>query len=281
MIKPPWLRKPQARFADTIFVRKEIAGGGLNTVCSSARCPNMGECFSAGVATFMILGDRCTRNCGFCSVDAGARLAPPDSGEPKRIALAAKRLDLKHVVITSVTRDDLPDGGAKQFATTITAIREENQSATVEVLTPDFNGDETAIDKVANARPDVFNHNVETAPRLYKKVRPSADYRQSLALLERAKSQDPEILTKSGVMLGLGETFDEVVDVLKELRSVSCDIVTIGQYLRPTLKNLEVVEYVRPEVFDELKDVGEGLGFGHVFSAPFVRSSYHAEEALR
>ncbi len=281
MIKPPWLRKPPTRFVDTRLVREKIAEGALNTVCRSARCPNMGECFSLGVATFMILGDECTRNCGFCSVTQGARLAQPDPGEPKRVARAAKRLGLKHVVITSVTRDDLPGGGAEHFANTIAAIREKNRGATVEVLTPDFNGDETAIDKVVDAGPEIFNHNVETAPRLYDKVRPSADYRRSLNLLRRVKQRDKEMLTKSGVMLGLGETIDEMVEVMKDLREVSCDIVTIGQYLRPTLKNLEVVEYINPKVFDELKEVGEGLGFAHVFSAPFVRSSYHAGEALK
>ncbi len=280
MIKPRWLRKPGVRFADTLKVRGRIRFSSLSTVCKSARCPNLGECFQNGVAAFMILGDKCSRDCGFCAVDHGPPSCRIDPDEPERVARAAADLKLEHIVITSVTRDDLPDGGAKHFADVIEAIRGHIPSATVEVLTPDFNGDKEAIDTVIDAKPDVFNHNVETVPRLYTKVRPSADYRRSLSLLKRVKDRKPSMLTKSGMMLGLGETTGQVVKVMEDLRRAGCDLLTIGQYLQPSLKNLPVVEYIRPEVFEELAETGMELGFKKVFAGPFVRSSYHAADVF-
>ena len=252
---------------------------GLRTVCKEARCPNMGECYSKGVATFMILGDGCTRDCGFCSVGR-IKNRRVDPEEPERVASAVVGLGLSHVVITSVTRDDLPDGGAGHFAKTMSAVRRVSSAVTVEVLTPDFGGDEASLRIVVEARPDVFNHNVETVPALYRAVRPSADYRRSLRVLDAVKKFDPAILTKSGVMLGLGESRAQVEEVMRDLRLVGLDILVIGQYLRPTLQNLPVVEYVAPPVFDELKEAGLGMGFSHVFSGPFVRSSYHAKEVF-
>lgn len=250
----------------------------LHTVCQSASCPNIGECFSAGTATFMILGNVCTRNCGFCGISHGEPL-PLDPMEPARVAEAAERLGLKYVVVTSVTRDDLPDGGAAQFADTIRSIGGTLPGAKVEVLIPDFAGDEGALRAVVAARPFVLNHNVETVPRLYSGVRPEADYRRSLSLLETAKRFSPSIVTKSGLMVGLGESEEEVIQVLRDLREVGCDFVTIGQYLRPSRTNLPVAEYVHPSQFEAYKGIGLGMGFRFVASGPFVRSSYHAAEA--
>jgi len=249
----------------------------LSTVCEEARCPNRGECFAKPTATFMILGRNCTRNCGFCSVSS---LGPGavDDKEPENIASAAKEMGLRYIVITSVTRDDLPDGGAAQFAKTIKAIREKMSSVKIEVLTPDFLGDRAALRTVLEAGPDVFNHNVETTARLYPAVRPSADYERSLSVLEHSKEIAPDIYTKSGFMLGLGETYDEAITILRDLRKVDCDFVTIGQYLRPTKENLPVVEYIRPEIFEDLRLKALDVGFKYAASGPLVRSSMNAEE---
>ena len=251
----------------------------LHTVCQSASCPNIGECFSRRTAAFMILGDTCTRSCGFCGVRYGAP-SPLDPEEPRRVAQAASQLGLKYVVVTSVTRDDLPDGGASHFAETISWIRAEIPGAKVEVLVPDFGGDAGALKVVLDAGPFVLNHNVETVSRLYPTVRPAADYGRSLRLLETAEEIEPSIYTKSGFMVGLGESREEVEEVLRDLRSANCDIVTIGQYLRPSKANLPVVEYIPPARFDEYKRMGDALGFRYVASGPFVRSSYHAEEIV-
>jgi lipoic acid synthetase len=253
---------------------------GLSTVCEEARCPNKAECFSRPTATFMVLGSRCSRNCGFCSVES-AEPEPPDSGEPLRVALAAKRMGLRYVVITSVTRDDLPDGGAGHFAETVRALREHLPHARVEVLTPDFQGDREALRKVLASGPDVFNHNVETVPRLYPLVRPQAEYRRSIGLLRAAKEACPGVSTKSGLMLGLGEGRGEVLDVLRDLRGAGCECITIGQYLRPSRANLPVKEYIAPEAFETLRQEAMGMGFLHVASAPLVRSSMNAEEMYR
>ena len=250
---------------------------GLHTVCQSASCPNIGECFSKGTATFMILGDICTRNCGFCGVHSGVP-SPADPDEPSRVGDASTRMGLKYVVVTSVTRDDLADGGSGQFAETIRQIRAKIPESKVEVLIPDFGGDWDALRTVLDAEPFVLNHNVETVPRLYPMVRPSANYERSLTLIETAKHAKPYIYTKSGFMVGLGESKEEVIQVLRDLRSRGCDIVTIGQYLRPSKNNLPVVEYIHPALFDEYKAIGDEMGFHYVASGPFVRSSYHAAD---
>lgn len=280
MKKPQWLLKPTVKFSDTRRVRERAQSLGLNTVCNSARCPNMGECFQNGVATFMILGDKCSRACGFCAIDHGPQGDTPDHSEPERVAKAALSLGLKHIVVTSVTRDDLLDGGAEIFAMTIAKLRELLPDSSVEVLTPDFNGKITSINTVTDAAPDVYNHNVETVRRLYETVRPSADYARSINLLKRVKKRAPSIVTKSGIMLGFGEKKEQVLQTMKDLRDIDCGILTIGQYLQPSKRNLPVVEYIRPEVFDELADTGEKMGFKKVFAGPFVRSSYHAGEVF-
>ena len=272
---PPWLKKRLRPGGKLDSVRRILAGLRLSTVCQSARCPNIHECFHAGTATFMILGDSCTRNCGFCAIehDGGRPLA---ADEPERVAEAATRLGLRYVVVTSVTRDDLPDGGAAHFARTVEAVRREC-GADVEVLTPDFRGDTRAVDTVAAARPLVFNHNVETVPRLYSRVRPQADYRRSLRLLRHVARNHPGIHTKSGIMVGLGETLDETRRLLHDLRDVGCECLTIGQYLRPSPRQLPVVRFVTPDEFARLGTFAESLGFTAVASGPFVRSSYHAD----
>lgn len=249
----------------------------VNTVCESARCPNIGECYSRSAATFMIMGTKCTRNCGFCSVESSLP-EPLDSEEPYRVALAAKEMGLKYVVITSVTRDDLSDGGAGHFAHTVYEVKKIINNAKVEVLTPDFKGNKDAIAIVIDSKPDVFGHNVETIPRLYKIVRPGADYIRSLKVLRYARDISRSINIKSGLMLGLGETIKEVIEVLKELNDAGCDFVTIGQYLRPTKKNLPVVEYIHPEIFETIRVIAIDIGFKYVASSPLVRSSYNAEE---
>jgi lipoic acid synthetase len=248
----------------------------LHTVCQGAKCPNMPECFGRGTATFLILGSVCTRNCRFCAVPDGAP-SPLDENEPANVAEAVATLKLRHAVVTSVTRDDLADGGSAHFAKTIREIR-SRCAASVEVLTPDFKGREEDIARVADALPDVFNHNVETVPRLYPVVRPQADYRRSLELLRFVKNRRPEIVTKSGLMVGVGETNEEVVESLRDLRDAGCDFVTIGQYLRPSKAHLPIARFVPPEEFEELAQTARSLGFGGVASAPFVRSSYHAGE---
>lgn len=274
---PAWLRRPLARSGAYSEVDGLLSELNLSTVCQSAKCPNRGECFSEGTATFLIMGGVCTRNCRFCAVESRPP-APLDSDEPRRVAEAAARMDLKHVVITTVTRDDVEDGGAAHFAATIEAVRAEVPQATIEVLTSDFAGRFESVDLVAAARPDVFNHNVETVPRLYPTVRPEADYRRSLGVLERVAETQPDLPTKSGLMLGLGETHDEVLEVLGDLRGSGVSMVTLGQYLRPSPAHLPVVEFVPPEEFALLAREAYRLGFSAVASAPFVRSSYHAGE---
>jgi lipoic acid synthetase len=252
----------------------------LTSVCEEARCPNLGECFSRGTATFMLLGDRCTRRCDYCSV-ATAKPLPPDSGEPARVADAAFRLGLRYVVLTAVARDDLNDGGASQFAATLAAIRARLPEARVEVLTPDFLGSPLALGAVLAAAPDVFNHNIETVPRLFPRVRPQGGYRRSLELLAAAKRIKPAQLTKSGLMVGLGESDDEIAGVLEDLRAVEVDIVTLGQYLRPTRGHAPVDRYVTPDGFRAFAELARRLGFPTVYSGVFVRSSYNAEEVAR
>ncbi|MDN5348486.1 MAG: lipoyl synthase [Clostridia bacterium] len=273
---PSWLRKRLPAAGDLEATRAILEELGLNTVCQSARCPNQGECFARHTATFMILGNICTRNCRFCAVRNGEP-EPLDPGEPQRVAEAAARLGLRHVVVTSVTRDDLPDGGAGHFAATIRALRERLPGCIVEVLTPDFKGREEAIAAVVAAVPNIFNHNVETVPRLYPSVRPGADFQRSLEVLLKVKKFNPGIYTKSGIMVGLGETEGEVIQVMRELRRVGCDILTIGQYLQPSSEHLPVVEYIEPEVFNCYEIRGREMGFIFVASAPFVRSSYNAD----
>ena len=279
---PPWARK-KYNIGELAKVKAELRALGLNTVCESARCPNIGECFKKPTATFMILGDVCTRRCRFCSVGKGKpKAADPD--EPARIAEAVRRLGLRHAVITSVTRDDLEDGGAGQFAAVVMALKGAFPGLVVEVLTPDFSGDMAALRTVVMAGPRIFNHNLETVPRLYGTVRPQAVYDRSLKVLKAAKGMAADagtsMYTKSGIMAGLGETFDEVISLMGDLRSVGCDLLTIGQYLRPMKENLDVYEYIRPEVFERYAEAGRGMGFVSVASSPFVRSSYNAEEVF-
>lgn len=252
----------------------------LYTVCEGAVCPNIGECFGRGTATFMILGKTCTRNCRFCAVNKG-RPEHPSRNEPLMVGEAVVKLGLKHVVITSVTRDDLIDGGAGHFAHTIRAVHNLSPETSVEVLIPDFQGQVWALKLVTKARPEIIGHNVETVPRLYSLVRPLADYRRSLEVLAKVKQLDSNISTKSGIMLGLGESESEVIEVLKDLRDVGCDFVTMGQYLQPTKKHLPVQEYITPEAFADYGRRAGEMGFSHVISTPLARSSYHAEEAVR
>lgn len=276
--RPEWIRAP-ARTGDNYReVRSLIEGLRLHTVCESAACPNAGECWNHRTATFMILGNVCTRRCGFCAVSKGAPL-PVDYDEPRRVAEAAAALGLRYVVVTSVNRDDRKDGGAELFALTIRALRERIPGCKVEVLIPDFQGSHAAMEVVMEAAPDVLNHNIETVPRLYRQVRLGARYERSLDILAYAKQLRADIPTKSGIMLGLGETMDEVHQVMRDLRAHRVDILTIGQYLRPSPKHLPVLRYVHPEEFRELAVLGREMGFAHVESGPLVRSSYHAAEA--
>lgn len=281
MKKPDWLKVKIGDPTNQNAVLKLIDGLNLHTVCQEARCPNIFECWTDKTATFMLGGDTCTRHCGFCAVNKGQPMEL-DPMEPTHVAEAVKHLDLKHAVITSVNRDDLPDGGSMHWAETILKVRELNPNCKVEVLIPDFNGDEDALNNVLQARPDVLNHNTETIARLYRRVRPDAIYTQTLELLDRsAKFRDtqfPNMLTKSGIMAGLGEEFEEVVDLMKDLRKVDCNIMTIGQYLQPYEKRLPVERYVEPEEFAEWKKIGLDLGFKHVESSPLTRSSYHARQ---
>jgi lipoyl synthase len=279
--KPEWLRIKLGDPTNQNHLLKLIEGLNLHTVCQEAKCPNIFECWSDRTATFMLGGDICTRHCGFCAVGKGAP-GSLDSQEPKNVAEAVRHLNLAHTVITSVNRDDLPDGGAAHWAETIREVRALNPECKVEVLIPDFNGDEAALNAVLDAKPDVLNHNTETIARLYRRVRPDAVYQQSLTLLQRAAArrdrEQTEMLTKSGIMVGLGETFDEVVELMKDLRSVSCDIMTIGQYLQPSARRLPVERYVTPEEFNRWREIGMEMGFHHVQSSPLTRSSYHARE---
>jgi lipoic acid synthetase len=276
---PEFLKKKIPKGGHANRVREILSRLRLITVCENAKCPNLGECFGSQTATFMILGDTCTRNCAFCGVNHGTP-KPVEADEPQRIAEAAKLLSLRHVVVTSVTRDDLKDGGASHFAAVVQAVREKTD-ATVEVLTPDFSGRRESVLTVVKAHPDIFNHNVETVPRLYLQVRPQADYRRSLDLLRTVKEVDNSILTKSGLMVGLGEIFDEVIDLMRDLRGVGCEIITIGQYLRPTPDSLEIARFVTPQEFEQLEKNALKLGFPAAKCGPFVRSSYQAAAVLQ
>ncbi len=278
--KPRWLKRQLPQGPRCASVERVLDGLRLQTVCTNAKCPNLGECFGAGTATFMILGGVCTRGCRFCAVPGG-KPEPVESDEPERVAQATKKLNLKHVVITSVTRDDLPDGGARHFAQTVRRVH-ETCKASVEVLTPDFLGEEKSIAVVAGSDdpPEVYNHNVETIERLYPTARPEADYARSLELLRYVKRINPEIVTKSGLMVGLGETKEEILAVLRDLRAVGCDALTIGQYLQPSPAHLPVERFVEPEEFEQYRRAAEEMGFTMVASGPFVRSSYHAGELL-
>jgi len=271
---PEWLKVSLPKDGAFAKTAQAVAGQGLHTVCRQARCPNIFECFGRGVATFLILGDSCTRSCGFCNVTHAAP-APSDPEEPKRLAKACAELQLKHAVITSVTRDDLPDGGASQFAACIRAVRRELPAASIEVLIPDFQGDEASLQTVLNAKPDVLNHNLETVPELYATVRPQAIYARSLELLRRAKNSGG-VKVKSGLMLGLGESRQELSRVLDDLARIGCDIVTVGQYLRPSRRNLPVARYVPPFEFDEVAQYGLSLGIPVMYCGPLVRSSHNA-----
>ncbi len=275
---PSWLKRKLPRGNGNFYTQELLRELHLETVCENARCPNQPECWSRRTATFMILGNVCTRPCGFCSVPKGTP-HELEIDEPDRVAAAAQRLGLKHVVITSVTRDDLPDGGADHFRRCILAVRQRT-GAVVEVLTPDFLGDLSAVDVVLQGAPEVFNHNMESVPRLYKKVRGRACYQRSLDLLAHVKKRAPQMVTKSGLMLGLGETIEELFEVLADLRSVGCDTLTLGQYLAPTLKHIPVARYVPPAEFDQLAELARKLGFTKVVAGPFVRSSYHADEMV-
>jgi lipoic acid synthetase len=277
--RPEWLRAPAPVGANYRDVRSLIGGLRLHTVCESAACPNVGECWNHRTATFMILGNVCTRRCGFCAVDKGAPL-PVDEDEPVRVAEAAAVLGLEYAVITSVTRDDRMDGGAALFASTIRALRARLPNSQVEVLIPDFQGSHAALDIVLDAAPDVLNHNIETVPRLYRQVRLGARYERSLDVLCYAKRKRPSIPTKSGLMLGLGETTDEVLQAMRDLRANNVDILTIGQYLSPSPQHLPILRYATPDEFAELRRAGLEMGFAHVESGPLVRSSYHAASLL-
>lgn len=279
--KPDWLKIRLGDPANQNKVLQLIEGLKLHTVCQEARCPNIFECWSDRTATFMLGGDICTRHCGFCAVGKG-QPGSLDAEEPRHVAEAVQQLNLAHTVITSVNRDDLPDGGANHWAETVRQVRALNPDCRIEVLIPDFNGDEAALNAVLDSQPDVLNHNTETVARLYRRVRPDAGYEQSLTLLRRAAARrDLEgrgMKTKSGIMVGLGETFDEVVALMRDLRSVSCDIMTIGQYLQPHARRLPVERYVTPEEFQNWQTIGMELGFKHVESSPLTRSSYHARQ---
>jgi len=275
--KPKWIRSRVAGSAEVQRLKGILREARLHTVCEEANCPNLGECFGSGTATFMIMGGICTRRCPFCDVAHG-RPDPLDAEEPLNLARTIAAMGLKYVVITSVDRDDLRDGGAGHFAACIRAAREHSPGLTVEVLTPDFRGREAvAIDLLAQDPPDVFNHNLETVPRLYREARPGADYAGSLRLLKEFKARVPQVPTKSGLMLGLGETDEEIIEVLRDLRAHDVDMLTLGQYLQPSIHHLPVKRYVSPEAFERLADIARGLGFRHVASGPLVRSSYHAE----
>jgi lipoic acid synthetase len=277
---PAWIREKKLRLADLHEMKVRMRRGSLSTVCEEARCPNRTECFERKTATFLIAGDVCTRSCGFCHIASG-KPKPLDPLEPANLVQAVKDMGLGHVVVTSVDRDDLPDGASWHWARVVRALKDDDPLRTVEVLTPDFQGFADQIDRVADARPDVYNHNVETVPRLYRPVRPKSDFVRSVELLARVKSRNPAMTTKSGLMLGLGERDEEVLDVFHALREAGVDIVTVGQYLRPSAWNHPVVEYAPPERFDMLRREGEAMGFQSVFAGPFVRSSYRAEELLR
>jgi lipoic acid synthetase len=277
--KPDWLKVRAPGSENYLRLKGLMRTLGLHTVCEEANCPNIGECWNHGTATFMILGDTCTRSCGYCNVTHGTP-KPPDAQEPGKVASAIHAMELAYVVITSVDRDDLSDCGASHFAQTIAETRRRIASCRIEVLIPDFKGEESSLRVVLDAAPDVLNHNIETVPRLYRTARPGGRYDRALQVLDRSRTYAPGIPTKSGLMVGLGEEWTEVVDTLRDLRSVGCQIVTIGQYLRPSLANLPLARYYAPAEFAELKRLALGMGFGHVESGPLVRSSYHAHEQV-
>ena len=278
--KPSWLKVKAPGGQNYLRLKQLMRSLDLHTVCEEAHCPNVGECWEHGAATFMILGDVCTRNCAYCAVAHGR---PPkfDAAEPSRVAEAVATMQLRHVVITSVDRDDLPDFGAWAFAETIRQIRERSPECSVEVLVPDFQGDENAIRSVLDARPEIYNHNTETVPRLYKKCRPGGRYERVMQIFRFAKATAPDVPTKTGIILGMGETNEEVVAVMKDLRAVDVDILTLGQYLRPSNAHIELDRYVTPEEFRQLREIGMDIGFRHVESGPLVRSSYHAWEQVQ
>ncbi|HHQ48220.1 MAG TPA: lipoyl synthase [Acidobacteria bacterium] len=278
-VLPAWIRERKLRLADLHEMKASLREAGLATVCEEARCPNRSECFGGGTATFLINGRVCTRSCAYCSIASG-RPAPPDPDEPRQLAVTARHLGLVHVVITAVDRDDLPDGGAGAFVACIEELRRLAEPPSIEVLTPDFRGELAQVDRIIDARPEVYNHNVETVPRLYREVRRSGRYEWALDVLRRVAERDPGIVRKSGLMVGLGETRDEVVAVLEDLAAAACQVVTIGQYLRPTPRQIEVRRYWHPDEMAGLAEAGEALGL-EVISGPFVRSSYRAEEAYR
>lgn len=281
IVKPEWLRVKAPQWERVGNVKEILRDLDLNTVCEEASCPNIGECFHHGTATFLIMGPACTRACPYCDIDFEKKPKPLDPTEPDRLAQAVQRLRLNHVVITSVNRDDLPDGGAEQFVKCIQAVRATSPNTTIEVLIPDLCGNWTALEIILQARPEVLNHNTETIPRLYRRVRPQGDYARTLELLQRSRDLAPWVYTKSGIMVGLGETDEEVRAVMQDLRAVDCDILTIGQYLQPTAKHLGVNEFVTPAQFDAWREFGEAIGFLQVVSSPLTRSSYHAEEVRR
>lgn len=278
IVKPEWLRVKAPQFQRVGSVKEILRDLNLNTVCEEASCPNIGECFNIGTATFLIMGPACTRACPYCDIDFEKTPRSLDETEPLRLAEAVKRLNLQHVVITSVNRDDLADGGASQFVGCITETRKISPQTTIEVLIPDLCGNWDALAMILQAHPEVLNHNTETVPRLYRKVRPQGDYQRTLTLLQKTRELAPSVYTKSGIMLGLGETEAEVRQVMNDLRSVDCDILTIGQYLQPSPKHLPVQEFITPEQFNTLREYGESIGFLQVVSSPLTRSSYHAEE---
>jgi lipoic acid synthetase len=277
---PQWLKRGIINTETTKNVRNILKTHNLNTVCDGARCPNKNECYSNNTATFLIMGNICTRNCKFCCIESSIP-QPLNDDEPLQIAKAVQKLNLKYVVITSVTRDDLVDGGAEHFSKTINLIRSLNPDVKIEVLTPDFNGDEKSILTVVKAKPDVFNHNIETVKDLYPNVRPQAEYPRSLEMLNFIKKTNPDIYTKSGLMVGFGETKDQITETLQDLHNNKCDIVTIGQYIQPTKQHIKVEKYIEPELFEDLVKIGKQIGLKHVVAAPLVRSSYNAMNVLQ
>ncbi len=279
VMRPDWIKAKAPDGAEYRELKRLMESSKLHTVCQSAHCPNIGECWRARTATFMILGNTCTRNCRFCAVSTGKPDAL-DYDEPRRVAEAVAHLGLKHAVITSVTRDDLPDGGASIFSETIRLIHQSEHRTTVEVLIPDLQGNWDALSSIVQAQPEILNHNIETVGRCYPEVRPQAVYSRSLELLRQVKSMQPDMRTKSGLMVGVGETWDELVQTMRDLRSVGCDILTIGQYLAPSKDHHPIARYYTPEEFGELKRIGLEMGFSYVESAPLVRSSYHAAEQI-
>ncbi|UBF24744.1 lipoyl synthase [Kovacikia minuta CCNUW1] len=281
VVKPEWLRVKAPQWERVGSVKEILRDLELNTVCEEASCPNIGECFNNGTATFLIMGPACTRACPYCDIDFEKKPKPLDPTEPERLAEAVRRMKLNHVVITSVNRDDLADGGASQFDRCLRAIRAVSPETTIEVLIPDLCGNWEALASILKAKPDVLNHNTETVPRLYRRVRPQGAYDRSLELLQRARELAPWVYTKTGVMVGLGETDAEVRQVMQDLRHVDCDILTLGQYLQPSQKHLGVADFILPERFDAWREYGESIGFLQVVSSPLTRSSYHAEQVRR